>query len=287
MIDLLIWILSQPLFWAVTGILVGPVMFYRGFRLLQLKRRISSVPRSTIRAAAVGPVEISGTAMGPYTLVSPLSQCDCLYYRLVVESNPQGDLKNKINELCAPLYINDGTGMVMVYPHGSDLRLKASDKRTDYFNLALMITARTRGERPEFSQEYTIRPGDKLFVLGTLQVNTWRKPPSTEPDDCSRIGPGFLGAGEAGLQRSEALPLLSAFAPVGMLDTSTEFDLNPPVIMVKGNGPFVISRDSQSDLLSKLSWRSLVCIWGGPVAALWRLWAILVVHPIVVGTPLR
>ena len=45
---LLIWILSQPLFWAVVGILVGPYMFYRGFRLLQLKRRISNVPRSTI-----------------------------------------------------------------------------------------------------------------------------------------------------------------------------------------------------------------------------------------------
>jgi hypothetical protein len=284
---LLIWILSQPLFWAVTGILVGPYMFYRGFRLLQLKRRISNVPRSTIRAAAVGPVEVSGTAMGPYTLISPISQCDCLYYRLVVESNPQGDLKDKINELCAPLYINDGTGMLMVYPHGSELRLKPSEKRTDYFNLALMIAARTRGELPEFSQEYTIKPGDKIFVLGTLQLNTWRKEPSADPDDCSRIGPGFLSAGEADLQRSEALPLLSAFAPVGKPDTSREFDLNPPVVMVKGNSPFVISKDSQSDLLTKLSWRSLVCIWAGPVAALWGLWEILVVRPGILGTPVR
>ena len=287
MTSLLIWILSQPLLWALAGILVGPYMFYRGFRLLQLKRRISNVPRSTIRAAAVGPVEVSGTAMGPYTLVSPLSQCDCLYYRLVVESNPHGDLKNKINELCAPLYINDGTGTLMVYPHGSELRLKPSDKRTDYFNLALIIAARTRGELPEFSQEYTIKPGDRIFVLGTLQVNTWRKEPSADPDDCSRIGPGFLSAGEADLQRSEALPLLSAFAPVGKADTSTEFDLNPPVIMMKGNGPFVISKDSQSDLLTKLSWRSLVCIWGGPLAALWGLWEILVVRPGLLGTPVR
>jgi hypothetical protein len=280
MTEFLIWILSQPLFWAVTGILVGPYMFYRGFRLLQLKRRISNVPRSTIRAAAVGPVEVSGTAMGPYTLVSPLSQCDCLYYRLVVESNPQGDLKDKINELCAPLYINDGTGTLMIYPHGSELRLKPSARRTDYFNLALVIAARTRGELPEFSQEYTIKRGDKIFVLGTVQVNNWpRKEPTSDPDDCSRIGPGFLSAAEADLQRRDAFPLLSAFAPVGKPDTSAEFDMNPPVVMVKGNGPFVISKDSQSDLLTKLSWRSLVCIWGGPVAALWGLWEILVARP--------
>ena len=278
--EFLIWILSQPLFWAGTGILVGLYMFYRGFRLLQLKRRISNVPRSTIRGAAVGPVEVSGTAMGPYTLVSPLSQSDCLYYRLVVESNPHGDLKDKINELCAPLYINDGTGTLMIYPKGSELRLKPSAKRTDYFNLALMIAARTRTEAPEFSQEYTIKPGDKIFVLGTIQVNTWpRKDPSSDPDDCSRIGPGFLSAGEADLQRREAFPLLSAFAPIGPPDKTKEFDLNPPVVMVKGNGPFVISKDSESDLLTKLSWRSLLCIWGGPIAALWGLWEILVVRP--------
>jgi hypothetical protein len=288
MTSLLIWVLSQPLVWAVTGTLAGPFLFYRGFRLLQLKRRISNVPRSTIRAAAVGPVEVSGTAMGPYTLVSPLSQCDCLYYRLVVESNPQGDLKDKINELCAPLYINDGTGTLMIYPHGSELRLKPSAKRTDYFNLALMIAARTRGELPEFSQEYTIKRGDKIFVLGTIQVNTSaRKEPSSDPDDCSRIGPGFLSAAEADLQRRDEFPLLTAFAPVGVPDTSREFDLNPPVVMVKANGPFVISKDSQSDLLTKLSWRSLVCIWGGPVAALWGLWEILVVRPGLLGTPVR
>jgi hypothetical protein len=288
MTSLLIWVLSQPLVWAVTGTLAGPFLFYRGFRLLQLKRRISNVPRSTIRAAAVGPVEVSGTAMGPYTLVSPLNQCDCLYYKLVVESNPQGDLKDKINELCAPLYINDGTGTLMVYPHGSELRLKPSAKRTDYFNLALMIAARTRGELPEFSQEYTIKRGDKIFVLGTIQVNTSpRKEPSSDPDDCSRIGPGFLSAAEADLQRRDEFPLLSAFAPVGVPDTSREFDLNPPVVMAKANGPFVISKDSQSDLLTKLSWRSLVCIWGGPLAALWGLWELLVVRPGIVGSVLR
>ncbi len=263
-------------------------MFYRGFRLLQLKRRISNVPRSTIRAAAIGPVEVSGTAMGPYTLVAPISQCDCLYYRMVVESNPHGDLKNKINELCAPLYLNDGTGTLMIYPHGAELRLKPSAKRTDYFNLALMIMARTRTEAPEFSQEYTIKRGDKIFVLGTIKVNTWpRKESTSEPNDCSRIGPGFLSAAEADLQRRESFPLLSAFAPIGAPDDLKNFDLNPPVVMVKGDGPFVISKDSESDLLTKLNWKSMVCIWGGPIAALWGLWEILVVRPGLLGALVR
>ena len=112
--EFLIWILSQPLFWAGTGILVGLYMFYRGFRLLQLKRRISNVPRSTIRAAAVGPVEVSGTAMGPYTLVSPLSQSDCLYYRLVVEPG-LGGIGAMVQEAANRHELTDD--MLLKFPH--------------------------------------------------------------------------------------------------------------------------------------------------------------------------
>jgi hypothetical protein len=54
-----------------------------------------------------------------------------------------------------------------------------------------------------------------------------------------------------------------------------EFDLNPPVIMMKGDGPFVISSGSERDLLTKLHWTSLLFIWGGPVWVLWAVWEIL------------
>jgi hypothetical protein len=64
-----IWLLSHPLFWAALGLVIGPYLFYRGFRLLQRKRLILDIPRSTVRTAAMGGVEVSGKAVGPYTLV--------------------------------------------------------------------------------------------------------------------------------------------------------------------------------------------------------------------------
>jgi len=45
--------------------------------------------------------------------------------------------------------------------------------------------------------------------------------------------------------------------------------------LMKGDGPFVISTDSQKDLVAKLNVRSFLYIWGGPAAALWGLWEIL------------
>ena len=285
MLRLLIWTLSQPLFWALAGIAGGPYFFFRGFHLLQLKRRVMNVPRSSIRSAALGPVEVSGTAVGPYTLIAPLSQTECLYYRLVVESNPRGDLGRKIHELCAPLFLDDGTGMLMIYPQGADLRFPPSYRRAEYGKLAAMLASRYRNQSPEFSQEYTIKAGDRIFVLGTLVENRWEK--KNTDTELSRVGPGFVGGAEADLQRREEFPFLNPSVPSGAaVATPVQFDLNPPVILVKGKGLFVISGGSEHELLTRLGWSSLLCIWGGPLAALWGLWELLIIRPGLIGTPL-
>jgi hypothetical protein len=276
MIRVLIWLLSQPLLWAGLGVTLGPYVFWRGFRLLQRKRLIMDTPHSTIRAAALGPVQISGKAVGPYTLVAPLSHADCFYYRLVIESNPQGDLRKSMQEMCAPFFLDDGTGTLMIFPRGSELLLPASSDRSEYGKLALSLTRYSEGT-PEFAQEYSIKPGDTVFVLGTLQENPWaKKDPIAECNELSRIGPGFVGEGEADLLRREAYPYLDPKLPAGAtLAPADEFDLHPPVILMKGEGPFVISTDSQRELVAKLNLKSALYIWGGPAAALWGLWEIL------------
>jgi hypothetical protein len=276
MIRLLIWLLSQPLLWAGLGVTLGPYFFWRGFLLLQRKRLIMDTPRSNIRSAALGRVEITGKAVGPYTLVAPMSHADCLYYRLVIESNPQGDLRNCVHEMCAPMFLDDGTGTIMIFPHGSDLLLPPSSKRAEYGKLAFALSRYSEGN-PEFAQEYSIKPGDTIFVLGTLKENPWAtKDATAECSDLSRIGPGFVGQGEADLLRREAYPYLNPKLPSGATVSSpNQFDFHPPVILVQGDGPFIISNDSQRDLVAKLNLKSILYIWAGPAAALWGLWEIL------------
>ena len=275
MIRLLAWLLSQALFWAAMGVLFGPVLFFRGFRLLQRKRLIMDIPRSTVRAAALGPVEITGKAAGPYTLVSPLSQTDCLYYRIAVQSKPKKDFSNtKMRELSAPLYVDDGTGKMMVYPAQCELQLDVTEQRNEYGRAALALEGYNK-EGAEFVQEYCIRPGDQLYVLGSLQENPWgKRNPVRECSDLSRIGPGFVSQGEAELLRHEAYPALDPTLPSGMDAAPDQFDYHPPVILMKGNGPFVISTRSEREILDSLTWKSILYIWGGPLAALWGLWEI-------------
>jgi len=49
-----------------------------------------------------------------------------------------------------------------------------------------------------------------------------------------------------------------------------QFDLRPPVVLMKGghNPAFLISWHSQRDIVTSLSWKSTLMIWGGPALAL-------------------
>ena len=267
-----IWLLSQPLFWAALGVVVGPYLFYRGFRLFQRKQLILDIPRSSVRAAAIGAVEVSGKAVGPYTLVSPLSSRDCLYYRVVIRVFR----KRKhpiIDEVCAPLFVDDGTGELMIYPAGAEMQWAGvTGDGGEYLSHVL---ARHGCERQDLvdAQEYCIVPGDNIFVLGTLRENPWatRNPGASS---LSRIGPGFVSLDEADLLRREAFTCLNPNLPSGAAQ-GREFNLYPPTILLRGENPFVISTRSQREVVSELNWKSSLFIWGGPLWTLWALWEIL------------
>jgi hypothetical protein len=94
---------------------------------------------------------------------------------------------------------------------------------------------------------------------------------------------GFLSAAAADLQRRAAiesmLPPRSAAPrmPQARPRTSEAFDLNPPVVLMKGasDTPFFISWRSQQDVVKELAWRSVLHIWGGPILAMTGLWLLV------------
>jgi hypothetical protein len=267
-----LWLLSQPLFWAALGVGVGPYLFYRGFRLFQRKRLILDIPRSSIRAAAIGAVEVSGKAVGPYTLVSPLSSRDCLYYRVVIRVFRHRRNSSIIDDVCAPLFVDDGTGELMIYPAGAEMQWAGTTG--DGGEYLTRVLARHGCARQDLvdAREYCIVPEDNIFILGTLRENPWA---TKRPDSSlSRIGPGFVSLDEADLLRREAFTCLNPNLPSGAAQ-GREFNLYPPTILLRGENTFVISTRSQRELVSELNWKSALFIWGGPIWTLWALWKLL------------
>jgi hypothetical protein len=275
------------------GVVFGPFFFLRGFRALRMKRHIINVPRSSVRAAALGPVEVSGKAVGPYTLVAPFSKTECLCYWVVRESDTFGPFSTTSQKRCAPLYLDDGTGRVMISPHAIEIRLPPSFSGAvdqfpcgpgDPISPLRMIQPESSNTSRQI-QEYVVRAGDPIYVLGSLQTNPWAQK-DAEVTELSRIGPGFISEGEADIFRREAFSFLDPSLPAGEVpDRTRPFDLYPPTILMKGPGPFLISNKSEREILSSLSWKSLLYIWGGPLAALWGLWQFLIVRLGFVRSP--
>jgi hypothetical protein len=285
-----LFVLRSPLLWGVAGIAIGVFLFFRGFPFLKRKQLIQDIPTSTVRGASLGAVELSGRVVGPYTLIAPLSETDCFYYRAVARGSSREDKNPREEILYAPFFLDDGTGRVMVDPRGAETELSAtvddeySPSSGDAFTRHFLVRHGISSSFPAHLEEYCIRAGDQLYVLGTLRENPGlQSAAECLADGVAQREQGFLSADAADLQRRAAIEsmLPPGSAPPRIPQTrpvETEgFDLNPPVVLMKGPSgePFFISCRSQRDVVEELAWRSALYIWGGPMLALAGLWLIV------------
>ena len=179
---------SGLLLWCVVGFCAGIGLFIYGFRLLQRRRLILDTPLSKIRSASMGIVEVSGLAVGPYTMVAPITARPCYYYRtLVWEWKQDGRDKTwvKIAGECMhlPFFVDDHTGRLLIDPRDADLDLHRDFEQefSDSFFLSkdpVPDTVRSFLARHGILtnnklkvEEFCIKPKNSLFILGTLGEN--------------------------------------------------------------------------------------------------------------------
>ena len=176
------------LFWCALGFCAGIGVFFYGFRLLQRRHLILDTPFSKIRSAAMGMVEISGLAVGPYTMVAPITERECFYFRtLVWEWKQQGKNKQwvKVAGECmhVPFFVDDNTGRMLIDPRGADLDLHRDFEQefSDSFfttkepapsNVRAFLARHGVATNNKIKvEEFCIKPKNSLFILGTLTDN--------------------------------------------------------------------------------------------------------------------
>ena len=176
------------LLFCLLGFVGGIAAFLYGFRLLRRRRLILDTPFSKIRSASMGMVELSGLAVGPYTMIAPLSSKPCYYHRSVVwewkqEGKDKAWVKVAAESMHVPFFLDDNTGRVLVDPRGADLDLHCdfkqefngsffsnSDIAPGNVNLFLSRHGVVTSNRIKV-EEYCIKPKNALFILGTLGEN--------------------------------------------------------------------------------------------------------------------
>jgi hypothetical protein len=176
------------LVWCGAGVCAGVYLFVQGFRLLQRRHLILDTPLSKIRSAPLGLVELSGLAVGPYTIVAPVTARSCYYYRTQVwEWKKSGKEKEWVQVAAecmhVPFFLDDNTAKIMVDPRGADLDLHLDFQQEfcDSFfttkeaapdNIRSFLSRHGVSTANKIKvEEFCIKPKNALFLLGTLDEN--------------------------------------------------------------------------------------------------------------------
>ncbi len=169
------------------GIAGGLYMFVRGFRMLARKRLLLNTPTSKIRSASLGLVEVSGLAVGPYTLPAPITGSPCFLYRTTAWQkidNQKNEWKKVAEEtLHVPFFLDDTTGQLLIEPNLAELDLHRDFREefsSSFFSTIDAVPAAVtsflarHGVQPSNKiriEESSIQPKHPLFIVGTLAEN--------------------------------------------------------------------------------------------------------------------
>lgn len=173
---------------AVIGAFAGVYVFYRGFCLLQRKRLILNTPASKIRSASMGLVEINGLAVGPFTMLAPITGVPCYYFRTTAWQWQQRGrssewVKVADESLHLPFFLDDNTGRLLVDPQGAEMDIHRDfhdEFSTSLFSSRLEMPSNIADFLARHGvstdnkikiDEYCIKPKNALFILGTLASN--------------------------------------------------------------------------------------------------------------------
>jgi hypothetical protein len=176
------------IFYCVIGICAGVYLFVQGFRLLQRRHLILDTPVSKIRSASMGMVELNGLAVGPCTVIAPITGRPCYYHRTLAWEWKQSGKNKRWVKVAAesthvPFFLDDNTGKVMIDPRGADLDLHR-DFQDEFCDSLFTTKEEVPGNVRSFLsrhgvsttnkikvEEFCIKPKNALFVLGTLDEN--------------------------------------------------------------------------------------------------------------------
>ncbi|HIH11879.1 TPA: hypothetical protein HA241_06835 [Candidatus Woesearchaeota archaeon] len=172
------------------GLIVGIVLFIKGFLWLKQKRLIENIPTSKIRSLAMGLVEIHGDVV-PFKelLTGPFSKKECVYYYYTIEEYRRSGKNSKWitikhGEQSTPFFLKDNTGSVLINPTGA----KIDAPLTTQYESGLMrdppaairnfLTQQNLNFESFFGinkkmrfTEYSIPPATELYILGTAGDN--------------------------------------------------------------------------------------------------------------------
>lgn len=265
-------------------------------KALHRSRMIASIPRSLLRSAAQGYVELHGEArlLPGEPILAPLSRKTCVWYSFSVEKKSRDSKGNTrwstvdSGRSDDHFELRDDTGHCLVDPQGAEV---LTDRKDRWYGETAMPTHGPDAKRSWFASdayrynEQRIEEQDPLFVWGNFQtrslrsginqqitelLRTWKADRATliERFDVNRDGEIDASEWESARQAAADAATAQAFAPAG---PSTMNLVNRPT---EADRPYILSTQSESELLRGYRgqlWLGIALFLLGGAAFVWMI----------------
>lgn len=251
------------------------------------RRHISvmeDTPTSKVRSVAMGFAELKGKAVPIGPLTSPVSNQPCVYYFYLVESEYTDGKGRRHRRVVrqggsrAPFYLDDGTGRIMVFPHGAQMNVT---NRTESLDGELIVT------------EHCILAGEPLYVAGTVAKARDFAAPDMDAREHYRLELRRIREALADAERdqaqwagpqakAEAVERMAAQArgiEAKLAELETAPSETPGEALAVGKGEdesdFLISTESEEEMTSKMETESGIALIAGAAMVLYGMWALM------------
>ena len=248
---------------AAVALGAGPWLFWKGFRQLRTLRLIENTPTARIRSMAMGLVEVHGRVSSRSTQTAPFSGKTCAYWQvdIAVRGRNRGSWSViHRNASGSPFFLADDTGMAMVYPHGSDCRLRFGTEE-ECFGLM----------PPSPYAEYLHEHGSFMTQTARLGMLRFRERVLEEGQDVYVLGTATPRSQARVVGEAEALEDTGTYAPGVARLRERDREYTAVIRQGENDRTFIISPEQERDLATGLRLKAGAMILGGPPIALFGL----------------
>ena len=168
-------------FFSFAFVFAGAILFQYGFLRMSEYLLARNVPRSKIRSAAIGLVEIQGTVVPGQVLTTPYSKSECVYYRSVLQEYRMHYTSSSGSEYRwdtistdshrLPFWAKDETGQILIDPTGAEFEIPQIQSgflgKDGEENDNQSFSTNVGDKRYD---EYFLSPSENVCVLGTVAI---------------------------------------------------------------------------------------------------------------------
>jgi len=250
----------------------GPVVFVSGFRAMRVRQLIQETPTSKIRSMAMGLVEINGKVSPRSRVNAPFSGRDCAYWEIEIQVRSREsrtgvqrwDTVHR-NHSGNPFYLDDGTGLALVYPQGAEVSTPFGvEEQTNGFGVPEMYMQYMEQQYLHLRALWSVGPmrfrervlddGLIVYVLGRAYPKAQAKVVSFDEEALEATGTDSIGAARV---------------------RGRDEDVRGVVRRGTQDVAYLISPRSEKNMTFEYGLKAFGGVVGGPLLCIFGVWCLL------------